>query len=416
MFWENNSSRIPCGNTSRLSKSQATPGISETRLITFVIFNYSEYTNTVPKNLFDIWKKYVPDNFKTYADSLFSTFTEQVGYPVVTFNLISGNTVEISQKRFLLKENDGADPTLQYTVPITYTTSAAMDFNETTPKLFIVANATTNTTVNLPGNASWIIGNVQETGYYRVNYDTKTWHAIHHTLVGSNWGGIHELNRAQIVDDLFNLARASVIDYELALDIIEYLSTETNYLPWTAAFNGYNYLVIRLGVDTANFATYIRDLTAKAYNALGFEEKTSDTTLDIYNRAKILAWACKFGKTDCTSKAKAYFNDLNNKAVPVNIRSVVYCSAMREGSEADFDKLFAKFKTETVATEETLILNSLGCVKDQKLVTKFFNLIITDVRRQDMSSALSSLYTENNENVEVVFDLVDANLDKLATA
>ncbi|XP_075168089.1 membrane alanyl aminopeptidase [Haematobia irritans] len=374
-----------------------------------------QYQNTVPSNLFTVWKKYIPATFQEYADTLFTTFTEQVGYPVVTFNLTSDKTLVISQKRFLLKE-DGANPDLLYTVPITYTTNATKDFQDTTPKLFI-RNTATPTTVTLPNSVSWVLGNIQETGYYRVNYDTKTWHNIHHTLTSSNWGDIHELNRAQIVDDLFNLARAGVIDYDLALDILMYLQTETNYLPWTAAFNGYNYLMIRLGTDTSDFAHYIRELTSKAYNELGFDEKANDTTLDIYNRAKILSWACKFGRSDCISKSQELFKNLDNKPVPVNIRSAVYCTAMREATEADFDKLFNKYLTETVATETTLLLNSLGCVKDSKLVAKFYNIILTDqVRRQDKSSALSSLYTENNENVEPCFDLVAGSVDELSNA
>ncbi|XP_073820070.1 membrane alanyl aminopeptidase-like [Musca autumnalis] len=375
-----------------------------------------KYTNTVPQDLFTIWKKYLPSEFQEYAHGLFHGFTEQVGYPVITFNLTSPTNLVISQKRFLLKEGDGADPSLEYTVPITYTTNVEKDFDATTPKLFITPT-TGPVTVKFNSNVSWIVGNVQETGYYRVNYDVKSWHGIHHALLSNNWSGIHELNRAQIADDLFNLARASVIDYSLAFDVLEFLKTETNYLPWTAAFNGFDYLVIRLGVDTADFAVYIRDITAKAYDLLGFEEKASDTSLDIYNRAKILSWACKFGKSDCISKSQEYFKNLDNKPVPVNIRSTVYCTAMREGTEADFDKLYNKFLTETVATEVTLILNALGCVKDSKLVSRFFHLVVSDqVRRQDKSAALSSLYSENNENVEEVFDLVAANVDSLATS
>ncbi|XP_061386748.1 membrane alanyl aminopeptidase [Musca vetustissima] len=373
-----------------------------------------KFTNTVPNDLFTVWKKYIPTQFQTYADGLFKSFTEQVGYPVVTFNLTSANTLVISQKRFLLKENDGSDSKLLYTVPITYTTNVENDFKTTTPKLFITPTQT-QTTVTLPSNVNWIVGNIQETGYYRVNYDVKSWHGIHHALLSNNWGGIHELNRAQIVDDLFNLARASVIDYDLALDILAYLKTETNYLPWTAAFNGYSYLAIRLGVDTKDFAAYIRDMTSKAYDLLGFDEKKTDTSLDIYNRAKILSWSCKYGKTECISKAQELFKNLDEKPVPVNIRSAVYCTAMREGTEADFDKLFNKYLTETVATEVTLILNNLGCVKDSKLVKKYYDIIVSDkVRRQDKSAALSSLYSENNENVEPVFDLVTAGYEALA--
>ncbi|KAM7359496.1 uncharacterized protein ACRADG_013108 [Cochliomyia hominivorax] len=371
------------------------------------------FTNTVPEDLLKIWKKYWPTQYSSYADKYFYSFTTQVGYPVVTFNRTDDTTVQISQKRFLLKDFDTANPSLTYTVPITYTTSAEKNFVDATPKLFLQENPI-SVTVNK--DVTWIVGNIQETGYYRVNYDTKSWHRIHHKLYADNWDGIHELNRAQVVDDLLNLARAGEIDYSLAFDVLEYLETETNYLPWTSAFNGFNYITIRLGTDTKDFADYLRHLTNKVYNKLGFEERKEDTPLDIYTRTKVLSWICKFGHAECISKAKSYFNkNLKSDPVPANIRSVVYCSAMREGNEQDFNKLYNKYKTETVATEETLILNSMGCVKDEKLVERYFNMVVSDdVRRQDKTSALSSLYSENNENVEPVFDLVDKNIDKLA--
>ena len=43
-------------------------------------------------------------------------------------------------------------------------------------------------------------------GYYRVNYDTQNWAALA-TALNQSHEVIHLLNRAQIIDDAFNLAR-----------------------------------------------------------------------------------------------------------------------------------------------------------------------------------------------------------------
>lgn len=331
------------------------------------------------------------------------------------FNRSSETSFEVSQKRFLLKDFDKADPNLVYTVPITYTTSDERDYQNTSPKFFLQKN---RILIPVQNGTNWVMGNIQETGYYRVNYDKTTWQEIKKSLYTLNWDGIHELNRAQIVDDLFNFARAGVMDYDLALDIIHYLETETNYLPWYSAFTGFSYLNIRLGTDTAEFARYILHITSSVYKMLDFEEKSDDEPLTIYNRANVLSWSCKHGNPDCISKAKSYFNeDLNANPVPVNIRSIVYCTAMREADEKDFEKLYNKFKTESVATEETLLLTSLGCVRNKNLVNRYFQMVLSpEIRRQDKSSALSSLYTSNNENVETVFDLVDQNVEQLSVA
>lgn len=53
---------------------------------------------------------------------------------------------------------------------------------------------------------------------------------------------VHELNRAQIVDDLIHLARAGYVDYETTLNGLQYLTQETNYLPFRAAFTSLVYL------------------------------------------------------------------------------------------------------------------------------------------------------------------------------
>lgn len=54
--------------------------------------------------------------------------------------------------------------------------------------------------------------------------------------------GIHVINRAQLVDDSLNLARGERLSYEKAFDLISYLSSETDYLPWQAALPSFSFL------------------------------------------------------------------------------------------------------------------------------------------------------------------------------
>ncbi|XP_034661661.1 membrane alanyl aminopeptidase isoform X1 [Drosophila subobscura] len=373
------------------------------------------YQSARPEYLLKSWQQnWSEGRFNASSQLIFDSFTTQVGYPLVTANMATdGQSVSFTQKRFLLKANDDSDASLEYTVPITYSNNLNNNFVNTTPKFIL--NPGRTATVTFANPLTWIIANVQQTGYYRVNYTETNWRAIRTALFAANWTSIHEINRAQVVDDLFNLARASYVSYNLALEVLEYLETEINYIPWTSAFNGFNYLSIRLGNDTNNFGSYIQSLTNKAYQKLGFNETTADSALDIYLRTKVLSWACRYGSADCIRQAKNYFNSLST--VPKNIRATVYCVGLREGGTAEFDALYQKFKTETVATEETLLQNSFGCVKTNDLITRVFNLVLSDeIRRQDKSSVLATLYTENNENVSPVFALVTKEFEALATA
>ena len=55
-------------------------------------------------------------------------------------------------------------------------------------------------------DSTWIIGNVQQIGFYRVNYDKEHWRLIVCQL-NKDHLAIHPINRAQIINDAWNLAR-----------------------------------------------------------------------------------------------------------------------------------------------------------------------------------------------------------------
>lgn len=86
-------------------------------------------------------------------------------------------------------------------------------------------------------------------GFYRVNYDDTLWNQIEQALKSNNFGGIDEINRALILDDVFNFARASYMNYFRALDIASYLENEEGYYPWHVAFNAFTFLRRRIGQD-----------------------------------------------------------------------------------------------------------------------------------------------------------------------
>lgn len=101
---------------------------------------------------------------------------------------------------------------------------------------------------NLP-KERWAIVNIQETGFYRVNYDYENWKLIFNQLI-TNHTEIHALNRAQILDDAMNLARSGLLTYNMALSLTTYLKNERHYLPWKAGFNSLAYInsmLIRTG-------------------------------------------------------------------------------------------------------------------------------------------------------------------------
>jgi len=60
-------------------------------------------------------------------------------------------------------------------------------------------------------------------------------------LNSDNYKTIHVLNRAQIIDDAYHLLMINQLDYKIFLRLTEYLSRETDYIPWYPMFKSFEY-------------------------------------------------------------------------------------------------------------------------------------------------------------------------------
>lgn len=75
-----------------------------------------------------------------------------------------------------------------------------------------------------------------------MNYDLTNWGLIAEYLASEDFENIHVINRAQILDDAFNLARSGRLSYSVLLDVLEYIAQETDYVPLYSFSRGLTYL------------------------------------------------------------------------------------------------------------------------------------------------------------------------------
>ncbi|XP_035890493.1 uncharacterized protein LOC118502379 [Anopheles stephensi] len=348
------------------------------------------FKTTRPADLFNALNRYDPS-----ASSFMEPWTVQPGYPLVTVTSRDGGFT-LTQKRFLVNEPDHTDQST-WPLPITYATDAN-GFSNTVP----VIHADRVMEVDLQGAADveYFILNNQQVGYYRVNYDAILWGKISKALHSEGFGGIHVLNRAQIVDDLFNLARADIVPYGTALEILEYLKDETEYAPWLAAINGLTTLSRRVHADDEKlFALHILDIFSKAYDTVKFQAPSAtERRVFTYMRQNVLQWACNYGHDECSKAAVAEFDRYHkNPSVKVHpdLRQVVYCEGIRKGSMEQFEFLWNEYLTTNMATEQILILQGLSCASTSELITIMLDAIVSPhVRSQDKNNAYT--YVINN--------------------
>ena len=304
---------LPAASVIRMMHHAFGPEIFQLALHTYLDRN--QYGNAKPHDLWSAVEYH--DNFtnslgimnvtvKTVMDS----WANQSGFPVVNATWTSG-LLTLTQQRFLLSKPKEPSENLdnKFWIPVTITTKSQSNFTNTRPS-FWFGTRRSNTPLTLVDN-EWYVLNIQEAGYYRVNYDQKSWNRLSAALLQENFDGIHEINRAQIIDDLLNLARTDYISYDTALSATKYLDKEENHLPWRAFFNGVEFLNQRfyghqIGEE---FATYILGLMNQIYEKTGFVDMKDESQLDQLNRQLILTWACKLAHSQCMEKAQQLFND-----------------------------------------------------------------------------------------------------------
>ena len=104
-------------------------------------------------------------------------------------------TARISQQRF----STGGGGGLLWTIPVSYVAAGKdpADF-EDTKFSFLLSEVERELDLGPSFQASDpLVANVQETGYYRVNYDRENWDLIF-GLLNANHTTIHVQNRAQV--------------------------------------------------------------------------------------------------------------------------------------------------------------------------------------------------------------------------
>ncbi|GFY53408.1 aminopeptidase N [Trichonephila inaurata madagascariensis] len=241
--------------------------------------NAKKFDNAVQD---DLWKHLtdVQSNGGERIDvkKVMDSWTLQMGYPVVSVvrNYAAG-TATVQQSRFLLEPSAESTDTSSWEIPFTYTDGLNPVWN---PKTKMWLHKTNGSIKGLPSRDYWVVANVQEVGYYRVNYDEHNWRLLIKQFQQDH-KKIHPVNRAQIIDDSLDLARAGLLDYQLALNTSLYLRNEDEYLPWKAALHGFSFIdsMICRSAIYGKWKEYVKVQLKRTYDQLGWEEKADENIL-----------------------------------------------------------------------------------------------------------------------------------------
>ncbi|KAF3832216.1 hypothetical protein F7725_025881 [Dissostichus mawsoni] len=227
---------------------------------------------------------------------------------------------------------------------------------------------------------------------FKVNYDAENWERLLAKL-SSKHQDIPVINRAQIIDDAFNLARARIVDTTLALRTTTFLDKEVEYMPWQTFRRNVNYYFLMFdrsevyGPMQAYLKQQVEPLFKHFKNITGNWTEIPEMHTEQYNQVNAISMACSTGVDGCKELTSGWFTEwMNNPAVN-------------------------KYNA-TIASEADKLMSALSCSKKPWLLNRYLEYCLDPkkIRKQDATSTIISI-ASNSVGQPLAWDFVRSRWD-----
>ncbi|CAH0703057.1 unnamed protein product [Spodoptera exigua] len=366
-----------------------------------IYLNQWKYSNAEENDLWYAMAKATPSD-PALKDlnvvNFMNSWTRQAGYPVVSVTRdYETGRVEFEQRLFTAA-TDPYEKMLQqlWHIPVSYCAvgGAASESCSTKPRSWLQAR---KATVTLPINDTQALYvNVDAIGYYRVNYDKKNWELL---SVALKTGQIKSpITKSQLIDDAFNLAKVSQLNYSYALGLTTcVINGEDSKMVWDLLLNNMAFLKHNLRATSGYvyFQDYMRILLAKQLEKVNYGLSKPKDDNEAFLIENLVMWECYVESPRCLKWAREQFEnwtkqeDVNNNPIPSYLRGLVYNMVLRHGGRAEFDFLWRVFQTSSDPNVKTLIINNLPSTREESLITLLLERSLSEIPKQYAVAAWS---------------------------
>ncbi|KAF7645195.1 hypothetical protein LDENG_00208540, partial [Lucifuga dentata] len=381
--------------------------------------DHFKYNNTVYT---DLWKHLQMAIDKSGLDlphsveEIMNRWILQMGFPVVTIDTKTGR---ITQKHFLLDPDSVVETTSPYNyewfVPVTWTKTGGDK-----QQYWLLKKEDTNPNMTT-GDSEWLLANINMVGFFRVNYDPENWERLL-TKLSSQPLDIPVINRAQIIDDAFNLARAKIVNTTLALRTTKFLHKEVAYMPWQTARRNLDYFFLMFDRTEVYgpMQAYIKKQVTPLFNY--FKEitvnwsKIPDNHMDQYNQVNAISLACSTGVDGCkeltTGWFRAWMKNPDKNPIHPNLKSTVYCNAIAAGGVEEWDFAWSMYKNATIATEADKLMYGLSCTQQPWLLNRYLEYCLDPQKIRKQDATYTIVYIAGNTiGQPLAWDFIRAKWD-----
>jgi aminopeptidase N len=327
------------------------------------------YKNT---DTIDLW-----DSLETVSKKpvkkFMAAWTSQAGYPLVQAT-ITGSHLHLSQEPFLLNPlSSKKDSDTRWPI--------ALRAGDSVPEMFDTAELE----VTDVSHANVLKLNHEQSGFYRVAYNAGH---IARLAEQVKKGKLSPLDRLGLLGDTFETAKAGYTSTTAALTLLKAYADEDNNAVWDVMVTSLAGIRGVMNDDELRetIKPYSRQLIAKQFARLGWEEKDGESHFDRLLRPTILAVAAVSDEASVVAEILRRFDAMTkSEDIQPDLRGVVYTTAARKGNVKTFEKLLHMHNESPSSEERITLAAALTDFEQPELIERALQLIDTDtVRHQDV--------------------------------
>ncbi|XP_036166331.1 leucyl-cystinyl aminopeptidase isoform X3 [Myotis myotis] len=365
----------------------------------------------------DLWDSFNEVTNKTVdVKKMMKTWTLQKGFPLVTVQR-KGKELLIQQERFFLNmkpEIQPSDASYLWHIPLSFVTEGR---NYSKHQLVSFLDKKSDV-INLTEEVQWIKVNTNMTGYYIVHYADDDWDALINQLKINPYV-LSDKDRANLINNIFELAGLGKVPLQKAFDLIGYLGNETHTAPITETLfqTGLIYnLLEKLGyMDLASrLVARVSKLLQSQIQQQNWTDDGSPSAREL--RSALLEFACVHNLENCSTTALKLFDEWvasnGTLSLPTDVMTAVFKVGAR--TESGWSFLLSKYISIGSEAEKNKILEALASSED---VRKLYWLMKTSlsgdtIRTQKLSFVIRTVGRHFPGHL-LAWDFVKENWNKL---
>ncbi|KAM0819377.1 hypothetical protein AB5N19_05192 [Seiridium cardinale] len=346
----------------------------------------------------DLWAALEDASGKPVKD-IMSTWTKNVGYPVVQVTENNDNSIHIKQNRFLRTGDvKPEEDQVLYPVFLGLRTKDGVDERLTLSKR--------EDNFQLK-NTDFFKLNANHTSIYRTSYTPERLEKLGQA---AKEGLLSVEDRAGMIADAGALAVSGYQKTSGVLNLLKGFNTEESFVVWSE-------IIARVAtVQSAwvfedksvkdGLEAFIKDLVSERAHKLGWTFSDKDGHIEQQFKAMVFGAAGMAGDKEVVAAAKEMFSKYaagDKSAVHPNIRGSVFSMALKYGGKEQYDAILGLFRSSTNSDERNTALRVLGRAKDPELIQRTLDFILSDeVKSQDLYLPASGLRS-HAEGIEALF-------------